>query len=266
MLEEYQQAYWTDFITLTYNEESLPFTLDELPQKELLVKHFGEYLDQPTLQTKHLTKFLKRLRKANLKYTSKQLRYYACGEYGTERGRPHYHLCVFNLHPKVKYKKLEKLWSHPKTKKSYGIVQAESANDPGSVMNYVASYVITAYQNDLLRINHRPFARMSLRPALGHSYVSRMASYHKDLQEPYLRRGKVTQRLPRYVKERIFEKYETNAWKQPNIEQHDLRISAEIHRQRLLNGPNYDAWDYEIKQRMYHEREIIRTAKRNDRY
>lgn len=64
------------FLTLTYNDENLVWGANH-----------------PTLYKPHLQKFFKRLRK-RLKYP---LRFFACGEYGTEGRRPHYHAIVFGL-------------------------------------------------------------------------------------------------------------------------------------------------------------------------
>ncbi len=112
------------FITLTYNPESLP-------------------ADQ-SLNKKHFQDFMKRLRK---KYPDSPIRYYHCGEYGEDLGRPHYHACLFNFdfEDKVFFKKindlpvytseiLEKVWQ----KKGFcliGTVTFESAA-------YVARYIM----------------------------------------------------------------------------------------------------------------------------
>lgn len=61
------------FITLTYNDEHLP------PGRGLVKKDFQD--------------FMKRLRKR----FSQPVRYYHCGEYGEELGRPHYHALLFGL-------------------------------------------------------------------------------------------------------------------------------------------------------------------------
>jgi len=61
------------FLTLTYSDYFLPS---------------GE-----TLIPKHLTDYLKRLRKS---YPEK-IRYFAVGEYGEISQRPHYHLCLFGI-------------------------------------------------------------------------------------------------------------------------------------------------------------------------
>lgn len=60
------------YVTLTYSTPNLPA---------------GGTLVQRDLQL-----FLKRVRKARGRF-----RYYACGEYGDENGRPHFHLCMFGI-------------------------------------------------------------------------------------------------------------------------------------------------------------------------
>ena len=64
----------SSWITLTYNDENLPYR---------------EELDKT-----HYQLWLKRLRKA---YPEKKIRYYLCGEYGDDRGRPHFHVVLFGL-------------------------------------------------------------------------------------------------------------------------------------------------------------------------
>lgn len=73
--KQWEQNY---FVTLTYNDENLP--------------------KNESLEPKHFTTFLKDLR-ANLRdndIQSSGVRFMGCGEYGSERGRPHYHLILFN--------------------------------------------------------------------------------------------------------------------------------------------------------------------------
>lgn len=63
------------FLTLTYNDKSLPKN-DSLLKRDLQL-------------------FFKRLRKALP--SEKKIKYFACGEYGDEKERPHYHAIVFGL-------------------------------------------------------------------------------------------------------------------------------------------------------------------------
>lgn len=62
------------FLTLTYNDDHLPYDMS---------------LRKTTLQ-----KYLKRLRK---RIGDRKIKYYACGEYGPDGGRPHYHMVIFGL-------------------------------------------------------------------------------------------------------------------------------------------------------------------------
>lgn len=62
------------FVTLTYNNEHMP--------------HGGSLLKSD------FQKFMKRLRK---KYTGMTIRYYMCGEYGDNLGRPHYHALLYGI-------------------------------------------------------------------------------------------------------------------------------------------------------------------------
>ena len=64
------------FITLTYNEKNLP--------------------QNNSLDKKAFPKFIRSLRQKN---KGTKIRYYACGEYGDNFGRPHYHAILFNYFP-----------------------------------------------------------------------------------------------------------------------------------------------------------------------
>ena len=61
------------FLTLTFNEEHMP--------------------ENRSINKRDLQLFFKRLRK---RYPNKVIKYFACGEYGDERNRPHYHVILFN--------------------------------------------------------------------------------------------------------------------------------------------------------------------------
>lgn len=124
------------FLTLTYNEEHYPAGGNLVPRD--------------------LQLFLKRLR-YNL--PGRDIRYFAVGEYGEARGRPHYHLILFGV-GKQHLEAIEKSWN---LGFSYvGDVTVESAR-------YVAGYVIKGWTKDRVELEgrHPEFARMSRRPALG---------------------------------------------------------------------------------------------------
>lgn len=97
------------FITLTYSDENLP--------------------ENENLSKRDFQLFMKRLRKK----FGKGIRYFACGEYGTKKNRPHYHAIIFGLDFNDKElwtirnenrlyisKTLDKLWTNPESKEQYG--------------------------------------------------------------------------------------------------------------------------------------------------
>lgn len=86
LLESYESS-TSVFVTLTYNEESVP--------------------KDGSVRKRALQLFFKLLRKGLCR---KEIRYYAVGEYGTENGRPHYHCIIFNVSI-LDLPYIEKAWS-----------------------------------------------------------------------------------------------------------------------------------------------------------
>lgn len=79
------------FLTLTYDTQFLKYV-------ECIDIETGEILYLPTLVKNDLKKFLKDLRRYyKYHYNIDNIRFYACGEYGTAGGRPHFHLIMFNM-------------------------------------------------------------------------------------------------------------------------------------------------------------------------
>lgn len=77
LLEEEKRSSSAHFITLTYDTRHVPISANGFM----------------TLQKRDFQLFMKRLRKL----TDNTLKYYACGEYGTQNSRPHFHAIVFNV-------------------------------------------------------------------------------------------------------------------------------------------------------------------------
>ncbi len=80
----YSDKHGNSWITLTYREPNEG--TDEQIRK-------GHYVPQNySLRPDDVTRFFKRLRREN----EHKIRYFYCGEYGSENQRPHYHICLFN--------------------------------------------------------------------------------------------------------------------------------------------------------------------------
>lgn len=193
ILEECKHSKLTAFVTLTYDDDNLVFTDDGLA----------------TLFPDHLTKFFKDLRYDLGKCT---FRYFACGEYGDQFERPHYHLCFFyngdlthdQLSDIIQYR-----WTH-------GFIDYEEDITPGRA-KYCAKYSMKQIGFDYGSAR-TPFARMSRRPGIGKQFLDhidfnlfreRDVWFVHDLQgTPYS--------LPRYYKERIYSK--------DQIDQHSMLL------------------------------------------
>lgn len=145
------------------------------------------YEDDPIdLQPDHFTLFLKRLRKS---ISPQKLRYYMCGEYGDNLGRPHYHAILFGYYPDdcqllsesegqrlYHSDKLTSLWGHGHT--SIGAVTFESCA-------YVARYTLKKRTGSQSIQHYRrldpyvdyyhpvkpEYARMSNRPGIGKNWL-----------------------------------------------------------------------------------------------
>lgn len=75
------------FLTITYDDDHIPIAQSEDENGTLRVAG--------TLYKRDFQLFMKRLRKAR---PDDKIRFFACGEYGPETFRPHYHAIIYGLH------------------------------------------------------------------------------------------------------------------------------------------------------------------------
>jgi len=178
------------FITLTYSDEYLP--------------------RDGSLDVAHFQKFMKRLRKR----FGTNIRFFHCGEYGENFGRPHYHACLFNFDfdDKKLWKEcngnklytseaLEKLW--PMGISSIGEVNFQTAayvaryimkkvNGPNAEEHYLRADPDTGEIYSL-----KPeYTTMSRRPGIGKGWLDKFTSdvYPSD----FLVMNGAKMRPPRY--------------------------------------------------------------------
>lgn len=177
MLElPYHDTAW--FVTLTYDDQYLPksFAADQKT---------GEVLAPvATLQARHMQLFLKLLRRH---FPSDHIRFFGCGEYGTQSLRPHYHLIIFGLHLQdlVLYKRsvlgynyfnsesLSRCWIDGDTGQSrgYAVVGAVSWDTCAYVARYMLKKQKGASADVYKQLNIEPeFCRMSRKPGIGYQY------------------------------------------------------------------------------------------------
>ena len=174
------------FITLTY--EQTP------PWNSLRPKDFQLFMKRLRKREKGFQQgqvWSRKLRAYKMGYP---IRYYMAGEYGTQRGRPHYHACLFNFSftdleflrrtnsgsDLYRSPLLESLWPHGFS--SVGNVTFESAA-------YVARYVMKKQQQEEFDkhalvdwetgevvARHREYNSMSLKPGIGSKFLDEYTS------------------------------------------------------------------------------------------
>lgn len=158
------------FLTLTYNDEHLP--------------------EGAELSKRDLQLFIKRLRKKN-----PGIRYFAVGEYGTEGGRPHYHVILFNLID------LELVTSSWRDNEGNEIGFVSGSRCTMGRIRYTVSYMAVP------QVMHRgqpPFRLMSRNPGLGKSYVEKMIKHHRARCDSVIYMFDSPNAMPRYYKDKIF--------------------------------------------------------------
>lgn len=177
------------FVTLTYNDAFLPCV-----PYQFLDHYTGELVSDCShpLEPKHFQDFMKRLRQKFLRdFGYEGVRFYACGEYGSENKRPHYHAILFNcplpdLEPvgsnfqgDVYYRSqfLEDCWSYLDKKSGIrvplGFVTIADVNF--NTCAYVARYMLKKHKGKSASYyvdNHitPEFSRMSRKPGIARDY------------------------------------------------------------------------------------------------
>ncbi|WNK12979.1 MAG: replication initiator protein [Microvirus sp.] len=149
------------FLTLTYDDDHLPA--------------------DRSLSVSHCQLFLKRLR-AKLEPT--RIRFFLCGEYGEQLGRPHYHAIVFGWFPSdavlIKGTGDMSLWSSQLLSSTWGHGFASVGQVSFDSAAYVANYAtkkITGPSADAHYRGRRPeYLLMSRRPGIGRAWFDKFSS------------------------------------------------------------------------------------------
>lgn len=135
------------FVTLTFSPEALARRSPRIgADRSLPGSPYS--LDKRDFQT-----FMKRLRKH---FNGKRVRYFQCGEYGEQYGRPHYHAILFGLDFSDKQlfrltKTGERLYRSPTLEKLWPYGYSTIGNVTFESAAYVARYVMKKAAGDLVR-------------------------------------------------------------------------------------------------------------------
>lgn len=206
--EEYKSSTSCLFVTLTYNDESIPKAIlsdfAHRSQAELLTRLGVDINPQEcnVLSRTDIQKYMKRLRKA---VEPHRFRFFLCGEYGPTTLRPHYHMILFNF-PLDKVDLIKSKWSHPKSKASYGFTVIDTVT-PARIA-YVAKYSSSSMSlpKRLRFSKYKPFILCSRNPAIGSNYLTdKILHYHRTTLDTTILQNGYKKAMPKYYKDRIFD-------------------------------------------------------------
>lgn len=195
------------FLTLTYDDE-----------------HIGDN----KLSRRDLQLFLKRLRNE-----FDGVRYFACGEYGSNTNRKHYHLILFNCDIKDL-----KLLGKPEQGAYFDSKTIRDIWSKGHILltefSYsTASYIARYTTKKLLKDNKDEFIAMSLKPGLGYEYFMKNYKDIYQFDKIYGQFGNSSKVHPPRYFDRLLEKL-------------DFEKFCEIKKERI-NSAQVDALDFLIK-------------------
>lgn len=249
------------FMTLTYDDEHLPYQIDG---------DTGEMV--PTLRPKHFTNFMKLLRFNIEKYypNNGKIRFFGCGEYGSETKRPHYHIILFGFEPPDKkiYKTtftghklynsafLEKCWNRGFI--NFGNVTFESA---AYVARYCTKKITGEAAAEHYGVKEPEFVRMSRRPGIAKEWFDK---YKNDVypQDFIVIRDGIKCRPPKYF-DKLAEKFFPDLFEE--IKSYRVDNSVNSVRNELdfrgiyVNKPSADNSRYSLREleSMFYEYEVL---------
>lgn len=206
------------FLTLTYADDHLPSGVCNCRREHVC----------DSICVDDFQKFMKRLREA---ISPVRIRFFACGEYGDKRGRPHYHAVIFGWWPPdcillrrdedyclFDSPMLERLWGNGLV--AVGRVSFESAA-------YVASYETKKITGKKAASHYKgrspEWLLMSRKPGIGRGWLQKFSSDVFPSDEVIVR-GKVA-RPPRY--------YSVVAEEQMGIDLSSVRAKREAFAEQL---------------------------------
>ena len=171
---ETDSQYYSNFVTLTYNDENLPE---------------GGNVSKDDVQ-----KFHKRLRSALA--APERFKYYLVSEYGPDGfgHRPHYHAIYFGI-PPLELHKIEECWNK-------GFVTIDKVTD--GRLAYVTGYIIE--KKCFVPEGREPVFNL-ISKGLGSSYLETHSDWHKQggiIERSYVPYHGRKLPLPRYYKQKIF--------------------------------------------------------------
>lgn len=191
---EFEQSSSACFITLTYDDKSLPF--------QTCTDSFGDSYFVPVVCKRDVQLFLKRLRK---RFEDCTIRYYLVSEYGPNTFRPHYHAVVFNLPYRLHDGPVSHFRCAEAIRECWGNGMIKVDPVTSGRISYVTKYMSCV--TDLPEYLPKPFRLMSRRPGIGFNYFNKkgVVEWHRLTKSNFIINNGFQCRLPRYYKDKLFD-------------------------------------------------------------
>lgn len=220
------------FVTLTYDDEHLP------------TARIGNDLfaqDVPVVSKRDVQLFMKRLRR---KYEDMRFRYFVTSEYGTQNGRPHYHMILFGFPytGKVAGDLLAESWQN-------GFVQAH----PLTVkeISYVCKYmyeksIIPSYLQDIRE--YKPFMLCSRDPGIGYHYLThQIVDFYRAHPRSYVRTySGLRMAIPRYYVDKLYDDDMKEFLKELRSNFYALHMEKEF--EEFMRLTPHERWNKDMQQ------------------
>nr|QJB20953.1 MAG: replication initiator protein [Microvirus sp.] len=222
------------YVTFTYNDVWLPYKYDKSRNTNI-----------PSLMYQDLQKYFKRLRKK----TKQNVRYFAVGEYGSKRGRPHYHAIIFNV---SNVDDIVNCWSINNSSLGYVYVDKFDLSLGGG--SYLTKYLVKD-KFDRKKDVREP-TKLLVSKGFGKSYLTEsVQSWHNSnpYQNSYVVSNGQKVPIPRYLKDKIFK---------PKSEERELLTSAMQDLSRRLFDEKFRS--YQKRYPKLSEDEIYKMIENNE--
>jgi len=172
--QEEKQSLSSLFVTLTYNTETIPIS----PKGFL------------TLDKTDVQKFMKRLRKHS---QNQNIKYFAVGEYGTKKMRPHYHILLFNTDQET----ILKAWN---------LGEIHIGNITEASTAYTLKYMLKEPQIPKHKNDDRKKEFRLMSKGLGKNYLTpNIIKYHTNRpNENYVTIEQYKIPMPRYYRNKLY--------------------------------------------------------------
>lgn len=186
LVYEGRRATAAHFITLTYDNAHVPRSKNGFK----------------TLNRQDLTLFMKRLRKNT---GIKGIKYFACGEYGTQRKRPHYHAIVYNQPDPKAYQNAWAVYS-PEFKRKVAIGETHTGTVNQKSIAYTCKYLDKPNLVGYFKNDDRAKEFRAMSQDLGANYITPATiRFHRNhLDKLYLMMDGFKVPMPKYYQQQIY--------------------------------------------------------------